>query len=152
MQVYSGAINKWYYCDTIRNFRSQLEKIRVDVFKFCPGELEKHLKIIMAPFFLQQQFILYLHLDVFGDFMYERAYSPILVLFTKKQKNSCDSVPLREKSRVDHFWKLRVNKLSHLVTFWPPLKWMKHEVEKCICNSHIFHLTLRGLRKKRDCL
>ncbi len=35
-----------------------------NVFKFCPCGLEKHLKINMAPFFIQQQFTLYPHLDV----------------------------------------------------------------------------------------
>ncbi len=39
----------------------------------------------MAPFFLQQQFNLYLHLDVLDEFyVREDLISPILVLFTKK--------------------------------------------------------------------
>ncbi len=43
-------------------------KNQADFFKFCPREVEKQLKIIMALFFLQQQFTLYLHLDVLDAF------------------------------------------------------------------------------------
>ncbi len=63
-------------------------KSQPDFFKFCPQcGMEKHLKIMMASFFLQQQFTLYLHLDVLGVFhVREDLYADISTFLPKSIK------------------------------------------------------------------
>ncbi len=56
MQVY------WSYKEVIllwcnQEFKISTWKSQAYFFKFCPCGLEKHLKNIIAPLFLQQQFI-----------------------------------------------------------------------------------------------
>ncbi len=63
---------------------------------FCPCGLAKHLKIIMTPFFLQQQFTLYLHLDVLGAFHVQEDLFANLVLFLPKSITISVTVSLKD--------------------------------------------------------